>query len=66
MSLKDGSKIHAATRAKVDAALSGGSTYSVKSGATKVVKPDETHTRYEPHSKNIGSSEQNPKPGSQR
>jgi len=61
MSMKDASKVHASTRAKVDATLSGGSTYSVKSGATKVEKPDGTHTRYEPHSKDIGSSKQKPK-----
>lgn len=61
MSKKDASKVHASTRAKVDATLGGGSTYSVKSGATKVQNTDGTHTRYEPHSKDIGSSRQNPK-----
>ena len=60
-SLKDASKVHASTRARVDATLSGGSTYPAKSGATKVKKPDGSHTRYEPHSKDIGSTKQPPK-----
>lgn len=65
--IKDASKVHASTRAKAMAALDGGSTYRPRKGAaTKIAMPNGTHIRYEPHSKDIGSSKQAPKPGSSR
>lgn len=64
--IKDASEVHASTRAKAMATLNGGSTYRVKGGATKVAMPNGAHIRYQPHTKDIGSRRQPPKPGSNR